>query len=223
ELNQPLTAISSYTTGALNLLNGSDGAINPELLKSALEKASAQAQRAGQIIRSVHAFVKQREPSRQSVSIQALLDSVLPLVRLQANTAFVSVHFHVAPNLPAVLADRTLLEQVLLNLTRNAVEAMQASDPDRRILNIHANLTYIDGVPRVVVSISDLGEGISDEVAERLFSPFFSTKAEGMGMGLNICRTAIEFHGGTLTYTHNPEGGTTFRFSLPTLSSSDEK
>ena len=221
ELNQPLTAISSYTTGALNMLNNNGPEIDSEMLKSALEKASEQAQRAGKIIRSVHAFVKQREPSRQPVSIQALLESVMPLVKLQANAAFVSADFHVASDLPEVLADRTLLEQVLLNLTRNAVEAMQACELDRRVLNIHADLVDSDTIAQVVVSVSDRGEGISREVAERLFSPFFSTKAEGMGMGLNICRTAIEFHGGTLTYTNNEGGGATFRFSLPALAMPD--
>jgi len=220
ELNQPLTAISSYTTGALNLLNNSmaeAGVINPEILKTALEKASAQAQRAGQIIRSVHAFVKQREPSRKPVTVQALLDSAMPLVELQAHQLSVVIQYHVAADLPAVLADRTLLEQVLLNLTRNAIEAMQACAPERRMLRIVAALDSTVLIPHVVISVIDQGHGIPQEIAERLFSPFFSTKAEGMGMGLNICRTAVEFHGGTLTHTDNPGGGAIFRFSIPAL------
>jgi two-component system sensor histidine kinase DctS len=220
ELNQPLAAISSYTTGALNLLNNGLAAaaeINLETLKTALEKASAQAQRAGQIIRSVHAFVKQREPSRQPVSIQALLDGVIPLVELQARQFFVRVDCRIAPHLPEVLADRTLLEQVLLNLTRNGIEAMQGCAPERRVLHIVATLDDTALVPHVAVAVIDRGHGIPKEVAERLFSPFFSTKAEGMGMGLNICRTAIEFHGGTLTHADNPGGGIIFRFSLPAL------
>lgn len=221
ELNQPLAAISSYTTGALNLLNGSltaPGEVNLEILKTALEKASAQAQRAGQIIRSVHAFVKQREPSREPLRIQALLDSVIPLVELQARQFFVSIHCRVVPDLPEVLADRTLLEQVLLNLTRNGIEAMQGCAPERRVLHIVATLDATALVPHVVVSVIDQGHGIPKEVLERLFSPFFSTKAEGMGMGLNICRTAIEFHGGTLAHADNPGGGAIFRFSLPAFS-----
>ncbi|SFH88912.1 two-component system, LuxR family, sensor histidine kinase DctS [Collimonas sp. OK307] len=220
ELNQPLAAISSYTTGALNLLNNSvagTGGINPEILKTALEKASAQAQRAGQIIRSVHAFVKQREPSREPVTIQELLDSAMPLVELQAHQFSVVPHYRIAADLPAVLADRTLLEQVLLNLTRNAIEAMQDCAPERRVLRIVAALDSTMPVPHVTVSVIDQGHGIPQEVVERLFSPFFSTKAEGMGMGLNICRTAVEFHGGTLTHADNPGGGAVFRFSLPAL------
>jgi two-component system sensor histidine kinase DctS len=104
-----------------------------------------------------------------------------------------------------------MLEQVLLNLTRNAIEAMQDVAPERRSVRIAATL---EG-EQVCVSVSDHGHGISEEVAERLFSPFFSTKAEGMGMGLSVCRTAVEFHGGTLTHRANPEGGTIFSFSLP--------
>lgn len=218
ELNQPLAAISSYTTGALNLLNSSDaqsGALDLDLLKPALEKAGAQAQRAGQIIRSVHAFVKKREPMRETVAIQALIDSVMPLVELQAHQFFVVIQSSVAPALPPVLGDCVLLEQVLLNLTRNAIEAMRNVPPERRLLRIVAGADEAAASPNVVISVIDQGHGIPDDVTDRLFSPFFSTKAEGMGMGLNICRTAIEFHGGTLTHENNPQGGTIFRFSLP--------
>jgi two-component system sensor histidine kinase DctS len=218
ELNQPLAAISSYTTGALNLIErhaAQSGHIDLDMLKPALEKASAQAQRAGQIIRSVHAFVKKREPLREVVTITALIDSVIPLIELQARQFFVVIQTSVAPLLPPVLADRVLLEQVLLNLTRNAIEAMHDVPPQRRLLRIVAHADETASTSRVVVSVIDQGHGIPAEVTDRLFSPFFSTKAEGMGMGLNICRTAIEFHGGTLTHANNPQGGTIFRFSLP--------
>ena len=218
ELNQPLAAISSYTTGALNLLNSSDaqsGTLDLDLLKPALEKAGAQAQRAGQIIRSVHAFVKKREPMRETIAIQALIDSVMPLVELQAHQFFVVIQSSISPALPPVLGDRVLLEQVLLNLTRNAIEAMRNVPPERRLLRIVAGADEAAASPNVVISVIDQGHGIPDDVTDRLFSPFFSTKAEGMGMGLNICRTAIEFHGGTLMHANNPQGGTIFRFSLP--------
>lgn len=219
ELNQPLAAISSYTTGALNMLErdkSKEAEVNIDMLTHALEKAQAQAQRAGQIIRSVHTFVKKREPMRTAVTIEELIDNVAPLVELQAQKYFVFIKIDIPDNLPAVLADHVLLEQVLLNLTRNAIESMQSIAPEKRVLRIAAAVD--DAVPpNVVVSISDQGHGIPPEVAERLYSPFFSTKADGMGMGLSICRTAIEFHGGTLTHTDNPGGGTIFRFSLPTL------
>jgi len=220
ELNQPLAAISSYTTGALNLIENAteqSNSINVDTLKPALEKASAQAQRAGHIIRSVHTFVRKREPAREAVTIQTLIDSVMPLVELQAQQFFVAIQTSIAPNLPSLLADRVLLEQVLLNLTRNGIEAMQHAHPEKRILRIVAALESESlSQANVAISVIDHGHGISDEVAKRLFSPFFSTKAEGMGIGLNICRTAVEFHGGKLTHADNSLGGTIFRFTLPT-------
>ncbi|WP_296944352.1 ATP-binding protein [uncultured Massilia sp.] len=217
ELNQPLAAISSYTAGALNVLaragdaNGTgDAAPDTGMLRRALEQANTQARRAGQIIRSVHEFVKKREPRRERVSIPQVIDGIRALVELQARQSYVTLQVDVPAPLPPVLADRLLLEQVLLNLTRNGIEAMQGIDPERRVLRISAAAEQ----GRVAVSVTDNGHGIPPEVAERLFSPFFSTKAEGMGMGLSICRTAIEFHGGTLTHADNPGGGTVFTFTL---------
>ncbi|HWV63745.1 MAG TPA: PAS domain S-box protein, partial [Oxalicibacterium sp.] len=219
ELNQPLAAISSYTTGALNMLewqHGNDQPTDPGTLTHAFQMVNTQAQRAGQIIRSVHTFVKKREPTREAVTIKELVDSVMTLVELQAQKYFVAIRTDIPPGLPPVLADRVLIEQVLLNLTRNGAEAMQGVPLEKRILRITAGLD--DATPRnVVVSVIDQGHGIPPEVTDRLYSPFYSTKADGMGMGLSICRTAIEFHGGTLTHSDNPGGGTIFRFSLPAL------
>lgn len=220
ELNQPLAAISSYTTGAINMLR--TGAADPDRLRAALEKASVQAQRAGHIIRSVHEFVKQRKPQREPVQIPTLIRNLIPLVELQASQFFVAIQTDIGLRLPPVAADRVMLEQVLLNLTRNAIEAMQEVAPERRILRIAATLeTAAAGAARQVkVAVIDQGHGIPQEIREHLFSSFFSTKAEGMGMGLNICRTTIEFHGGTLTHADNPAGGTIFTFSLPALTRS---
>ncbi|MYN02477.1 PAS domain S-box protein [Pseudoduganella sp. DS3] len=210
ELNQPLAAISSYTTGALNVLaRGGDAAT----LKPALEQAGAQAQRAGAIIRSVHEFVKNRESERQDVALQSMLDSIHALIELQARQHQVSLQVELPAALPQVRADRMLIEQVLLNLTRNAIEAMADVPPLQRVLRVVAH--HDAPAAQVVVQVIDHGHGIPQDVAERLFSPFFSTKAEGMGMGLNICRTAIEFHGGTLSHRGNPQGGTIFTFTLP--------
>jgi two-component system sensor histidine kinase DctS len=214
ELNQPLAAISSYTAGALNVLerNGKSGEpVNAGMLRHALEQARQQAQRAGQIIRSVHEFVKKREPRREPVTIRSVVDGVRALVELQARQAGVSLRVELQPGLPKVEADRVMLEQVLLNLTRNAIEAMGDTRPDQRVLRITA--AHTDGM--VTVSVIDRGHGIAPEVAAGLFSPFYSTKSEGMGMGLSICRTAVEFHGGTLTHAPNPGGGTIFSFALP--------
>ncbi|MFZ6710675.1 sensor histidine kinase [Undibacterium sp. TC9W] len=211
ELNQPLAAISSYTTGAVNLLQA--GMIDRSLFQSALEKVNAQAQRAGQIIRSVHEFVKKREAAREPLQIADLIQSAMPLVELQAQASHVALQWKVRPKLPLVLADRVLLEQVLLNLTRNAIEAMQSTAPEKRILRVEAALD--EAAKQVIVSVTDRGHGIPAEVAEKLFSPFFTTKSAGMGMGLNICRTAIEFHGGKLSHHENPAGGTIFQFAIP--------
>ena len=214
ELNQPLAAISSYTTGALNVLGRArerGQAVDAGLLQPALEQASLQAQRAGQIIRSVHEFVKKREPQRQQIGIQALVEGIYALIELQALKFYVVLETHIAPDLPCVSADRMMLEQVLLNLTRNGIEAMQDIAPGRRLLRISA--THEQG--QVCVAVTDQGHGIAPEVAERLFSRFFSTKPEGMGMGLSVCRSAVEFHGGSLKHAANPDGGTIFSFSLP--------
>ena len=216
ELNQPLAAISSYTTGALNVIGraaASNAPLNLAMLKPALEQASAQAQRAGQIIRSVHEFVKKREPERQQVAVRALIDGIRALIDLQARKFYVAIELTMPADLAPVLADRMMIEQVLLNLTRNAIEAMQHVPPERRLLRLVAHGDTELG--QVTLAVIDQGHGIPRDVAERLFSPFFSTKAEGMGMGLNICRTAIEFHGGTLQHRANPLGGTIFEFALP--------
>jgi two-component system sensor histidine kinase DctS len=161
----------------------------------------------------VHQFVKKRDPERQRLDIASLVEGIGTLIELQARKYFVVIQSAIPAALPAVSADRMMLEQVLLNLTRNAIEAMQDVAPERRLLRIEAAL--VPGRGQVCLSVIDQGHGIDGAVAEGLFSPFFSTKAEGMGMGLSISRTAVEFHGGTLTHRPNPAGGTIFSFSLP--------
>ncbi|HEX7643844.1 MAG TPA: PAS domain S-box protein [Burkholderiaceae bacterium] len=214
ELNQPLAAISSYTAGALNVVNRSEaGELDVAALKPALEKANVQAQRAGQIIRSVHTFVKKRESVRELVDLKRIVDGVIPLIELQARQFYVTVQTSIAPALPPVSADRMLLEQVLFNLTRNAIEAMQDVPAERRLLRVEVR--HDAAAQNIVCAVIDQGHGVSREAAENLFSPFFSTKAEGMGMGLKICRSAVEFHGGSLNHADNPEGGTIFTFALP--------
>jgi two-component system sensor histidine kinase DctS len=213
ELNQPLAAISSYTTGALNMIERA-GDADPSLLRRALEQASAQAQRAGQIIRSVHDFVRQRGSERQPVAVGQVIEGIRALVELQAKRHFVVVETRIEADLPPVLADRVMIEQVLLNLTRNGIEAMAETEPARRILRIEA----VRAGASLEVRVADQGHGIPPDVAERLYSPFFSTKAEGMGMGLSICRTAVEFHGGALAHRANADGGTVFSFTLPVMS-----
>jgi two-component system sensor histidine kinase DctS len=214
ELNQPLSAIAAYATGSLNMMDAQGDAADPELwplLHQASQRIAEQAERAGRVIKSVHDFVRRREHARETIGVDALIEAILPLVRLQARKSDTRIALDAGTPMPKVVCDRAMVEQVLLNLTRNAIEAMQDVAPERRLLRIVA----AQEAGQVTVAVIDQGHGIAPEVAERLFSPFFSTKAEGMGMGLSICRTAIEFHGGTLSHSANPAGGTVFKFALP--------
>ena len=150
------------------------------------------------------------------MQVQQLLDAILPLVSLQARKLGVRVQTALQSGLPPALCDRTMVEQVLLNLARNAMQAMDAPDIADRVLDIrvrHAALSKRSGWIEFV--ITDVGTGIAPEVAERLFTPFFTTRAEGMGLGLSLCRTVIEQHGGFLAFAPHMPRGTVFTFTLP--------
>jgi two-component system sensor histidine kinase DctS len=212
ELNQPLAAISSYATGSLNLMKqGEHSAADIEL---AMHRIAQQAERAGKVIKSVHDFVRRRDQAREAVAPQALLDATLPLINLQARKLGVQVQLQLTPNLPKVLCDRTMVEQVLLNLARNAMQAMDHPDIRPRVLGLGMH-RLADDARWLAFSVSDVGLGIAPEVAQQLFTPFFTTKAEGMGLGLSLCRTVIEQHGGTLAYAPQSPRGTVFTFTLP--------
>jgi len=218
ELNQPLAAISSYATGSLNLLQGPHAAAD---LHMAMSRIAEQAERAGRVIKSVHDFVRRREEARESVAPAALIEAIMPLVSLQARKLAVRVQTVVAPGLPAVACDRTMVEQVLLNLARNGMQAMDEPGFRDRLLILRVGMAGTrPGATRpmgwVEFSVTDHGPGIQKDVAERLFTPFFTTKVEGMGLGLSLCRTVVEQHGGFLGYEPNHPRGTVFRFTLPT-------
>jgi two-component system sensor histidine kinase DctS len=208
ELNQPLSAIASYTTGCLNLLG--DGGARGEV-EEALRKTAQQAQRAGRIIRRVHDFVRKSEPTRTPVRMSAVVEEAAGFAEAEARKRRVRIHARLAGDDPELQADPLLLQQVVLNLLRNAMDAMAATPPERREIRV-ATAT---GPAGVTVSIADRGCGIPAEVREKLFEPFFTTKAEGMGMGLNICRSIVELHRGRVWAEPNPEGGAVFSFSLP--------
>ena len=211
ELNQPLAAISSYATGSVNLLH--QGAHATADIELAMQRIAQQAERAGKVIKSVHDFVRRRDQAREAVAPRALLDAILPLVNLQARKLAVKVRVQVEAGLPLVLCDRTMVEQVLLNLARNAMQAMDRADIRERLLVLGVRREPGDG-RRLEFSVADLGPGIAPEVEQQLFTPFFTTKAEGMGLGLSLCRTVIEQHGGTLTFGPNHSQGTVFTFTL---------
>ena len=215
ELNQPLAAIASYASGSLNLLADPE-ADTPGLLRQAMERIAEQAERAGRVIKSVHGFVRRREQAREAIGADVLIDAVLPLVRLQARKSGTRIEVECPKPAPHVWADRTMVEQVLLNLTRNGIQAMEgeATPLAERVLTVRVKQIHARWVQ---MSIADRGPGIAPDVAARLFTPFFTTRAEGMGLGLSLCRTVIEQHGGALDFgPASPSGpGTEFRFTLP--------
>jgi PAS domain S-box-containing protein len=207
ELNQPLTAIANYSMGVVARVRA--GQTDPAQLLPALEKTTAQAERAGMIIRRIREFVKRSEPKRQRVAIPAIVDNAVGFAEIDARKRSIGIVKRIPEWLPDVQADPILIEQVLLNLLKNGLEAMQ--DSAKRELTVMASLRQ----DHVEVAVIDAGHGLGDIDPSRLFEPFFSTKPEGMGMGLNICRTIIEFHHGRLWAEANPTGGTIFRFTLP--------
>ncbi|MDW5441049.1 PAS domain S-box protein [Polaromonas sp. SM01] len=223
ELNQPLAAISSYATGSLNLLqNAAADGQQPhdrEDLQLAMRRIAEQAERAGKVIKSVHDFVRRREQVREPIAPRLLLDAVMPLVSLQARKLGVRVVMQVDMTCGPVLCDRTMVEQVLLNLARNGMQAMQGLDKSRRsekVLTLRVRPAASNARSRwVEFAVIDQGEGISEKVAQQLFTPFFTTKAEGMGLGLSLCRTVIEQHGGFLGFEAALPQGTVFTFTLP--------
>lgn len=219
ELNQPLAAISSYATGAINLLDG-EGGITPLAfgadLQRAMHRIALQAERAGKIIKSVQDFVRRREQVRETVAPQAVLEAILPLINLQARKLQVSVQTGVDDGVPWVFCDRTMIEQVLLNLARNAMQAMDQPVIVERVLTLRVRRGWGEGLSQgIEFSVADLGVGIAPDVQSQLFTPFFTTKAEGMGLGLSLCRTVVEQHGGSLHFRPNAPKGTVFIFTLP--------
>jgi two-component system sensor histidine kinase DctS len=218
ELNQPLAAISSYATGSMNLLQG--GALHDphlsETLSSAIQRIGQQAERAGKVIKSVHDFVRRRDQAREAVAPRALLDDVMPLVSLQARKLGVRVEVRCPQDLPKVLCDRTMVEQVLLNLSRNGMQAMAEDSPHKKVLTLTVRPAASNAVSRwLEFTVADVGAGIPEAISEKLFTPFFTTKDEGMGLGLSLCRTVVEQHGGFLSHSANQPRGTVFSFTLP--------
>ena len=212
ELNQPLAAISSYATGSLNMIKS--GLSGPADVEQAMQRIALQAERAGKVIKSVHDFVRRRDQARERTQPQALLDAVLPLIKLQARKLHVQVQVRVAEGLPEVWCDRTMVEQVILNLARNAMQAMDQPGVRDRRLTLSVQPMAGDEPRCLVFSVADLGPGIAPDIEHQLFQPFFTTKAEGMGLGLSLCRTVVEQHGGTLQYAPNAPRGTVFSFGL---------
>ncbi len=211
ELNQPLSAIANYMKGSRRLL-ASPSEENAELVRDAMDKAADQALRAGEIIRRLRDFVARGESERRVEDVKKLVEEASALALVGAKDKGVRVRFAFAPGLDYVLADKVQVQQVLLNLMRNAVEAMEEA-PTRELL-----VSTAPAPPNMVeISVADSGSGIAPEISAQLFQPFVTTKRTGMGVGLSISRTIIEAHGGSISARPNNGGGTVFSLTLPAV------
>ncbi|HVL75459.1 MAG TPA: ATP-binding protein [Noviherbaspirillum sp.] len=208
EINQPLMAIATYLDAGKLLLARQEPALDD--VKAALEKARGQVTRASDIVERTRSFLRRRSPTLIHGDINKAAWEAAQALELELQEAGVHIDMELGENLPAVLFDSTLVEQVLINLLRNAAEAMQDSTQERRIVLRTAR----DQDGGLAVSVSDTGPGIPPPVAERLFTPFVTTKPQGLGLGLCICRSIIEAHGGALWHEAGEAGGAVFQFTL---------
>lgn len=209
ELNQPLSAIANYVQGSARIAERLPGE-QARMLTQALQETAKQALRAGDIIRHLREFVTRGETERECHDIKSLIEEAGALALIGSRERGIRTEFHFSARQDLVMVDRVQVQQVLTNLMRNAMEAMK--DTERRQLTIRT-LSVTEG--ELTVEVADTGTGISEEVASRLFQPFVTTKAGGMGIGLSISRRIIQSHGGDLTARKNEAGGATFSFTLP--------
>ena len=221
ELNQPLTAITNYCNGMVSRVKAAT--IEKDDLIAALQKTARQAERAGEIIRRIRAFVKRSEPQRQPSQAKQIVDDAVDLAGIELRRRNVAIHTYVAQRLPTIMADPILIEQVLLNLLKNAAEAIDSAQlpTSRRHIELRVVPRHTPEEGGVIeFSVTDMGPGIKDEVIGRLYEAFFSTKAEGLGIGLSLCRSIIESHRGRIRaqnlYNGDLVTGCRFTFTLPT-------
>jgi C4-dicarboxylate-specific signal transduction histidine kinase len=207
ELNQPLMAVSNLASAAKAF--AAQG--NRELLDRSLDEASAQVQRAGEVVQRIRRFVRQRTSGFEPCSLNDVVANMLALIQPEIRIRKARVVTRLAPDLPKVSGDTVLLEQVLLNLILNGLQAMQDLPPAKRLIEIE---TLADD-DTVCLRVTDYGPGIPAEAAAHLFEPFFTTKTDGLGLGLNLCRTIVESHRGQLSFEHRPGGGAIFTVQLP--------
>jgi two-component system sensor kinase FixL len=215
ELNQPLAAILTNVQASRRLLLTEPPRI--ELLREILDDIAADDVRASEIIRRMRALLKKGRTEIQALDLNELTRDVLRLLASDAILRRVRVRPLLEPDLPGVCGDRVQLQQVILNLLVNGLEAMTETVPARRHLEIrtvHSDDSWVE------IMVRDHGPGIPSEVLSRLYEPFFTTKRDGLGMGLSICRSIAEAHGGHLQASNNPDGGATFAFRLPTAGAS---
>ncbi len=226
ELNQPLTAISNYCTGMISRIKG--GAISQDDLLGALDKTARQAQRAGQVVQHIRSFVKRSEPRRQWAEVAAMVEQVVELAEIELRRRQVRLSHYVAPDLPALHVDPILIEQVLINLIKNGAESIDVAQraTGNRLVDLRVTQREVDGQPAVQFSVADTGRGLGPEALARLYEAFFSTKSDGMGIGLNLCRSIVESHQGRIEaenlYNAGQVVGCRFSFWLPAGPIQDE-
>ena len=219
ELNQPLSAISNYCNGMVSRIKGRQ--IEEADLLAALDKTARQAQRAGQIIHRIRSFVKRSEPNRTASEVDNMVGEAVELAEIELRRHNVRLSHYVAARLPKLLVDPILIEQVLVNLLKNAAESINAANRPAPLRNVELRVVRqaIEGLPGVEFTVRDSGRGLAPEVMERLFEAFFSTKAEGMGIGLNLCRSIVESHQGRMDakniYNGAEVAGCVFSFWIP--------
>lgn len=219
ELNQPLTAISNYCSGMISRIERNQ--ITEEALLAALQKTAHQAQRAGQIIQRIRDFVKKSEPNRQLADVQEIVGEAVELAGIELRRHNVRLSHYVAARLPQVMADTILIEQVLINLMKNGAEAIANADrpPAQRSVELRVVPRHVDDQEVIEFTVQDTGRGLAPEVLAHLFEAFYSTKSEGMGIGLNLCRSIVESHQGRMhaeNIYNGPEvTGCRFSFWLP--------
>ena len=219
ELNQPLTAISNYCTGMISRIRG--GSISEDDLLGALDKTARQAQRAGQVVQHIRSFVKRSEPRREWAEAMPMVEQVLELAEIELRRRNVRLVHHIAPELPALYVDPILIEQVLMNLIKNAAESIDVAQRplSQRAVELRVVQRDIEDQPTVQFSVTDSGRGLSPEALARLYEAFFSTKSDGLGIGLNLCRSIVESHQGRIhaenLYNAGQVVGCRFSFWIP--------
>jgi two-component system sensor kinase FixL len=210
EINQPLSAIVTYSQAAKRLLAGAD--FEKDALTKACGGIADQAHRAGQVIENLRNFIRKQDVVKVSLDLNEVINDVMTLILADTNRAGLKLTTELGANLPRIDANAVQLQQVLLNLTHNAVDAMQNSARKAKGMRIR---TFALSETEVGLEVCDHGPGVSPRLREGIFHPFVTTKAEGLGVGLAISRTIVQHHGGRLTYTDNPEGGAVFGVLLP--------
>lgn len=210
ELNQPLTAIMNYVQACRRLLERSEA--KPEQVRELMDKAVSQASRGGQIINRLRRFMAAGETERAREDVNRVVEEASALAIVGARNKGIAVHAQLTPGLPEVLIDKVQIHQVIINLIRNAIDALASFEGDQRIITLQ---TQRAGPGEVEIIVTDTGPGLADEVKSRLFQPFVTTKPNGMGIGLSICRTIVDGHGGRIWTSDPPGGGTAFHLTLP--------